>query len=218
MILINPYSFYAWWAGVTFQSWDASSPFLNSWVLSNGNKTATLGNTSAPQLVRAPNPVKGVSSGKIRAVEYKIESIGPMTGTKVYSIGFLQDRTASVLSDIGYQFYAGAAFLNIGASSMQSGSMVNTAVSVLSSGDVIGFTFDMSATNIVMRVYRNGALIGGPYTLASVFNNANVNNGLTAAASNVGGVGTNAVSVTLRTKITEMEYWSSYGANDGFWA
>lgn len=218
MIVINPYSFYAWWAGVTFPTWDPASPYLNSWSLSGGNLTATLGDTTPNQVVRATNPVKGVSSGKVRGVEFKMNSVGPMTGTKVYAVGFLLDRTSSA-PVIMYQFYNGAAYLRLEATATQSGSVVYIAAPVLSSGDVLGFTFDMSATNIAMRVYRNGSLVGGPYSLSSAFNGGSANVGLTASAHNVGGAGTNAMSVSLRTRITELQYLGNYtGVNDGFWA
>lgn len=201
----------------TYPTWDPASPFLNSWVLSNDNLTASLGNTSPPQTVRGTVPVKGVSSGMIRAMEYKFDSIGPMTGTKVYALGFLQDSTSSVLSSIGYQFYNGAAILDIAAASLQSGVRVLLGVPVPVVNDVLGFTFDMSATNIVMRLYRNGVALAGPYTLSAAFNGVGSNVGLTLAGSNVGGLGTNAVTASIRCRVSQMQYFASYGATTGFW-
>lgn len=203
----------AWTIAVTYATWDPASPNLNSWVLSNADKTAALGNTSPVQTVVATVTVQKTVTSHIRALEFKVNSVGPLVGDKTYGFGFDIARSVTVVDRISYDYYSGGATLDIAAAAMASGVRVLQAVPIPVANDYIAYTVDFTATNPVLKLYRNGSLIAGPYTLSTSWNAP----GFVAMASNVGSLGQNAITLTMNSRPSQMQYYANYGANSGWW-
>ena len=207
-----------WVLGITYITFDPASPYLNGWVLSNSNRTGTLGNANLPNTAAPTYPICEVVPGRVRAVAFKINSIGPMTADKGYGVAIGSARLVNTYTDILYIKAAsvGARFI-LAAIARQSGGAVNIAAPDLVANDEIGFTFDVGAANYVLNVYHNGVLAAGPYTLSTIFSAGGSGSGLNAGAETNGGLGTNAISVTMLRKPSEMVYWANYGATTGWW-